>query len=153
PSHEKAPRISHSQDSLQPDAHRVSGFCRTRFTATAMALIVAWGTLTSSANAAEGPAPASQQRQVLAGVHTDAVAVFAEGGGLVLETMADLDGEFGARLNPATTAFNVEESRRTTIPDLPAFAFLGTAGSDVWIGPESNPGGTALWPGFSSEEV
>jgi surface-anchored protein len=105
------------------------------------------------AQAASGPAPASQLRQVLAGVHTDAVAVFAESNTIALNTKADVNGNFDVRLNPNLTAFNLEEVTHTTVRSLPAFAFLGTAGSDVWVAPESNPGGTVLWPGFSTEDV
>ncbi|MBK7999421.1 MAG: choice-of-anchor M domain-containing protein [Verrucomicrobia bacterium] len=103
--------------------------------------------------AADGPAPVSQARRVVSGVHADAISFFAENGGLVLGTKADVDGGLGVRLDPQLTSYNVEESTRTTVPAAPSYDFLGLAGSDVWIAPETNPGGTALWPGFSTEGV
>jgi surface-anchored protein len=103
--------------------------------------------------AADGPAPVSQARRVVSGVHADAISVFAENGGLTLATKADVDGNLGVRLDPNLTLFNVEESTRTTVPAAPSYDFLGVAGSDVWLAPETNPGGTALWPGFSTEGV
>lgn len=109
-----------------------------------------WITL---AQAASGPAPVSQSRRVLSGIHTDAISVFVEGGSLVLGTKADVDEEHGVPLDPDLTIFNVEEATRMAIPDLPSFAFLGGAGSDVWLAPETNPEGAVLWPGFNTEDV
>jgi surface-anchored protein len=111
------------------------------------------GVFQSPAFAAEGPAPASEGRRVIAGVHADVISVFAENDGLVLGARADVDGGLGVRLEPNLTTFNVEESRRTTVSSSPGLAFLGTPGSDVWIAPESNPISGALWPGFSTEGV
>lgn len=116
-------------------------------------MILSGGALTPSAEAASGPAPASQQRRVVSGVHADAISVFAENGGLALGSKADVDGKLGVRLDPNLTTFNVEQSRKTTIPNAPSYAFLGPPGSEVWIAPESNPGGAGLWPGFSTEGV
>ncbi|MGE3310056.1 MAG: choice-of-anchor M domain-containing protein [Limisphaerales bacterium] len=107
----------------------------------------------SPAQAATGAAPASQQRRVVSGVHADAISVSYENGRLVLGSKADVDGNLGVRLDPNLTAFNVEQSRKATIPNGPSYAFLGTPGSDVWIAPEPNPGAGALWPGFSTEGV
>ncbi len=109
--------------------------------------------LHSSAVAADGPAPSSQERRVVSGVHADAISVFSENGGLVLGTKADVDGGLGVRLNPVLIAYNVEESRKTTVPNLPSYAFLGTTGGEVWIAPEANPNEPVLWPGFSTEDV
>lgn len=109
--------------------------------------------LVQMASAATGPAPASQHRQVLSGLHTDAVSVFAEAGALTLGTKADIGGSFGVRLDPDLTLFNIEQAAHTTVPANPEYAFLGTAGSEVWIAPEGNPGGAMLWPGFNTEGV
>lgn len=107
----------------------------------------------SPAQAATGAAPPSQQRRVVSGVHADAISVSYENGRLVLGSKADVDGNLGVRLDPNLTTYNVEPSRKTTIPTAPSYGFLGTPGSEVWIAPESNPGGAALWPGFSTEGV
>ncbi|NHC14775.1 choice-of-anchor M domain-containing protein, partial [Motilibacter deserti] len=109
--------------------------------------------LPATASAAEAAPPESQAKRVLSKVHTDAIAVFSETGQLVLGTKADVDGVFGKRLDPASTIFNVEEETRLQVPDNAQYAFLGAAGSDVWIAPETNPGGTVLWPGFNTEAV
>ena len=53
---------------------------------------------------ADGPAPSSQERRGVSGVHADAISVFSENGGLVLGTKADVDGGLGVRLNPVLTA-------------------------------------------------
>lgn len=96
---------------------------------------------------------ASVERRLLAGVHTDAIAVFAEEDGLVLGTKADIDGQLGVRLDPDEILFNVEEITRSTVSSQPEYAFLGAAGSDVWIAPQTNPEGAVLWPGVSTEGV
>jgi surface-anchored protein len=107
----------------------------------------------ATAHAAEAAPPESKTKRVLSKVHTDAVSVFAEGDGLVLGTKADVDGALGKRLDPASVIFNVEEEARLQVPDSAQYAFLGAAGSDVWIAPETNPGGALLWPGFNTEAV
>lgn len=114
--------------------------------------VFGWGG-PSSARAATGAAPPSQQRRVVSGVHADAIFVSYENGRLLLGSKADLDGNLGVGLDPSLTLFNVEQSRKTTIPNSLSYAFLGSPGSEVWIAPESNPGGTALWPGFSTEGI
>lgn len=119
------------------------------FVACVLAMLV-WP---ATANAASGAAPTSQKRRVISKTHTDAIAVFAENGGLTLATKADVDGTLGVRLDPNLIAFNVEEITRTKVPAAASYAFLGVAGSDIWLAPESNPGGTRLWPGFSTEGV
>ncbi|MCW5560010.1 MAG: choice-of-anchor M domain-containing protein, partial [Verrucomicrobiae bacterium] len=84
--------------------------------------------------------------------HTDAISVFAENGGLVLGSKADVDGQTGLRLDPNLTLFNVEEATRTTVPNLPSVSFLGPVGSDVWLAPEVQAPGK-IWPGFSTEGI
>jgi surface-anchored protein len=117
------------------------------------ALLIASLHIPPSAHAADGPAPASQQRRVLSRVHADAISLLAENGGLTLGSRAEIDGNLGVRLDPDLMTFNVEEAARTTVPNLPSFSFLGAPGSDVWLAPETNPAGALLWPGFSTEGV
>ncbi|HYF37798.1 MAG TPA: choice-of-anchor M domain-containing protein, partial [Prosthecobacter sp.] len=92
-------------------------------------------------------------RRIIAGVHADAIAIFEDDGALTLEAMADIDGESEVRLDPDEMIFNVEEATRTMVSSAPEYAFLGAAGSHVWIAPEQNPGAAILWPGISTEEV
>lgn len=93
------------------------------------------------------------ERQVIAGVHADAIAVFGEAGALTLETMAENESGAEVRLDPNEVVFHVEESTRGTVSYDPAYAFLGAAGSSVWTAPQDNPGDGILWPGFSTEGV
>lgn len=92
-------------------------------------------------------------RRIIAGVHADAISVFEDEGQLSLESMADIDGEHEMRLSPDEVIFHVEEATRTTVPTGAEYAFLGTAGSDMWLAPEANPFGAVLWPGFNTENV
>lgn len=116
------------------------------------ACFAALASLAVPATALAAP-PESKERRVLSKIHTDAVAVFQELGELELGTRADLGDEHGVRLDPGLTLFNVEDAARLTIPDLPEYGFLGAPGESSWIAPQTNPGGTLLWPGFSTEGV
>lgn len=93
------------------------------------------------------------QRRIIGGVHADAIAVFGEEGGLILGAMADVDGQSEVRLDPDEVTFHVEEATRTVVPAGAEYAFLGTAGADVWIAPQDQPAGAVLWPGVSTEGV
>ena len=48
--------------------------------------------------------------------------------------------------------FLVKKAARTTVPDNPAFGFLGTAGKPVWILPEIQ-NEELIWPGLAAEEI
>jgi surface-anchored protein len=105
---------------------------------------------TAAAYAADGPAPAPQERQVLQKVHTDAISTFIDDGVFALATKADL-AENGTRLDPANTVFHLDNDSLKTLPE--GKEYVAPAGTQVWIAPESNPLGAELWPGFSTESV
>jgi surface-anchored protein len=129
------------------DSHRV----RRLVPLTVLALLVGLLGLAPSAGAAPGPAPAPVTRTVLAKVHTDAISTFLDAGNeFVLGSRADAP-ESGTRYDPAQAWFHVDDASRTVVPT--GFEFIGPAGSEAWIAPESNPGGQQLWPGFSTEGV
>lgn len=118
---------------------------------TGLALLAGSLLVPTAAHAAEGAPPESGTRQAIAGVHTDAVSTFFDDGKLVLGTKADLD-RLGQRLDPASSFVNIEEAARTTVPPVPAYAFLGEPGADLWLASEVQQQGV-VWPGFSTESV
>lgn len=130
---------------------------RTRQGATAAGLVALLGSLLvpGAAHALEGSAPPSAERRVLSDVHTDAVSTFLDDGRLALATKADVPEGNGTRLDPAHLVFNVGDSSRSTVPA--GYDFIGPAGSDYWLAPETNPSSSGqqdrLWPGFSTESV
>jgi surface-anchored protein len=105
----------------------------------------------TTAHAAEGAAPVSKTRQVISNVHADFISPFLDDGILTLGTKADIGG-LGQRFDPEETVLNVEEASKIQIPDIPAYSFLGPAGSDTWIAPEVQQQGV-VWPGFSTESI
>ncbi|MFW6774249.1 choice-of-anchor M domain-containing protein [Nocardioides sp. CPCC 205120] len=103
------------------------------------------------AGAAEGPAPAPREHRVLQDVHTDAVSTFLDAGAFALGSKADVPEGNGTRLDPDTTWFHVDDDSVMTVPA--GYEFVAPAGTQVWIAPESNPGPSQLWPGFSTESI
>ncbi|MBE2315642.1 choice-of-anchor M domain-containing protein [Solirubrobacter sp. CPCC 204708] len=98
-----------------------------------------------------GPAPAPKEYRVLQKLHTDAISTFLDNGVFALGSKADVFEGLGTRLDPDKLWFHVDDASKLSVPG--GWDFLGPAGSDVWIAPQSNPGGTQLWPGFSTESV
>lgn len=102
--------------------------------------------LTAPASAAPAPAAAPL---VLSSGHVDAVDVEYEDGELAL---AVHDDATDAAYAPSDVVLRVRNLARTTVPDDPAYAFLGTPGAPVWVLPEiQNP--DLLWAGLSTEEL
>ncbi|MFK4087064.1 TIGR03773 family transporter-associated surface protein [Kribbella sp. NPDC020789] len=106
----------------------------------ALCLLVPW-------TAGASPAP-----EVLRAVHTDALHTTYDGSALKLATRIGT-GTY-READPAGLIFNLEDrgSARVELPDLPAFAFLGTPGSSVWIAPESQDP-ELIWPGWDTETI
>ncbi|MDA0173627.1 choice-of-anchor M domain-containing protein [Solirubrobacter taibaiensis] len=98
-----------------------------------------------------GPAPAPREYRVLQKLHTDAIATFIDAGAFRLGTKADVPEGLGTRLDPETLWFHLDDASKLTVPA--GWDFLAPAGTEVWIAPQSNPSGTQLWPGFSTESV
>lgn len=88
---------------------------------------------------------------VLSQGHIDAVDVHYEDGGLHLH-IHDETVDPAVERDPADVVLRVLPGAETTVPDDPAYGFLGAPGAPVWILPETqNP--ELLWPGLSTEEL
>ncbi len=85
---------------------------------------------------------------VLSKGHTDAVDVHYANGALSLRVKDDTVSPAVVR-DPADVTFQVLPAAETTVPDLPAFAFLGAPGRAIWMLPQvQDPG--LLWPGWNT---
>ncbi|MBB5788817.1 choice-of-anchor M domain-containing protein [Jiangella mangrovi] len=120
----------------------------------ALTLVAALGAVAAllpsgAATAAPGPAPESSTRTVLTDTHVDVLSVGVAAGQLTLHSKADLE-RAGTRFYPDDVIVNVEDAARTTVPDDPAYAFLGAAGAEAWIAPETRREGV-VWPGLDTE--
>ncbi|MEV0902806.1 choice-of-anchor M domain-containing protein [Actinoplanes sp. NPDC049802] len=96
-----------------------------------------------------GAAPArAADPVVLSRGHTDAVDVHYENGALTLKVKDDTVSPAVVR-DPADVTFQVLPAAETVVPDLPAFSFLGTPGSKIWMLPQvQDP--ALLWPGWNT---
>ena len=83
--------------------------------------------------------------------HVDAVDVHYEDGGLDLHVHDDTVDPSVER-DPADVVLRVLPGARTTVPDDPAYRFLGTSGAPVWVLPQTQDL-ELLWPGLSTEEL
>ena len=96
-----------------------------------------------------GAAPAlAADTAVLSKGHTDAVDVHYEGGALKLKVKDDTVSPAVVR-DPGDVTFQVLPTAETTVPDLPAFAFLGAPGSKIWMLPQVQDA-ALLWPGWNT---
>ncbi|HZX03514.1 choice-of-anchor M domain-containing protein [Kribbella sp.] len=95
-------------------------------------------------------APAQAATTISAG-HVDAIDVGWTGSALTLDL---LDGTVtpAVQRDPADVVLNAVSASKTTVPSNSAYAFLGTAGSPVWILPQTQVSGI-VWPGFDTEGV
>ncbi|TDB92862.1 hypothetical protein E1091_12490 [Micromonospora fluostatini] len=98
------------------------------------------------------PATASAaDRVVLSKGHTDAVDVHYTDGKLILKVHDDTVSPAVTR-DPADVTFQVLPQAATPVPNDPRFAFLGPAGSQVWLLPMTqNP--DLLWPGWNTTRL
>ncbi|MFC8848013.1 MULTISPECIES: choice-of-anchor M domain-containing protein [unclassified Micromonospora] len=95
------------------------------------------------------PATASAaERPVLSKGHTDAVDVRYTDGKLSLKVHDDTVSPSVIR-DPADVTFQVLPQAETPVPDDPRFAFLGTAGSRIWLLPMTQDP-DLLWPGWNT---
>ncbi|WBQ06792.1 choice-of-anchor M domain-containing protein [Kribbella sp. CA-293567] len=83
--------------------------------------------------------------------HVDALDVDWTGSALTLDLR---DGTVTPNVdrNPADVVLNAVPASRTTVPSGASYAFLGTAGSPVWILPQTQVS-SIVWPGFNTEGV
>lgn len=109
------------------------------------------------AGQSDKPAPDSRDKRIIGAVHTDAVSAYLDAGKLVLETKADIDVtgdgviDLGSRLTTRELLFHLSDQGKITVPDLPAYSFLGQPGSTIWMAPQTQ-NHQIIWPGFSTED-
>ena len=112
-----------------------------------VASAIAGLTLATAALFHASPAQAADT-VVLSKGHADAIDVHYEGGALKLKVKDDTVSPAVVR-DPADVTFQVLPAAETTVPDLPAFAFLGQPGSRIWMLPQvQDP--NLLWPGWNT---
>jgi surface-anchored protein len=81
--------------------------------------------------------------------HVDVFGVAYEDGELHLHVHAE---DAGGEYQPHEVNLLVKREARTTVPDDPAYSFLGTPGSPVWVLPEvEDP--DLLFAGLATEEI
>lgn len=95
-------------------------------------------------------APA-QAAVVISSGHVDVVDIEYENSELDL-ILHDESVEPPVERDPADVVLEALPGAKTTVPDDPQYAFLGSAGSDVWILPQTQDP-ALLWAGFSAEEL
>jgi surface-anchored protein len=83
--------------------------------------------------------------------HVDAVDIHYEDGALELHVHDDTVDPPVER-DPADVVLRALPESETTVPDDPAYAFLGGAGAPVWVLPQSGDP-ALLFPGLSTEEL
>ncbi|GIJ76491.1 surface-anchored protein [Micromonospora phaseoli] len=94
------------------------------------------------------PAAAAAEKVVLSKGHTDAVDVHYADGQLSLKVHDDTVSPSVTR-DPADVIFQVLPEAAMPVPDDPRFAFLGPAGSQVWLLPLTQ-NQNLLWPGWNT---
>ncbi|WP_422771448.1 choice-of-anchor M domain-containing protein [Plantactinospora sp. WMMC1484] len=120
-----------------------------RLRARGRPLVVAVALLTGLAGLSVGAQPAAAaERVVLSKGHTDAVDVHLEDGVLSLQVHDDTVEPAVSR-DPADVIFHALPASAAAVPDHPDYAFLGPAGSTIWLLPQiQNP--DLLWPGWNT---
>lgn len=83
--------------------------------------------------------------------HVDAVDVDWTGSALTLD-LRDATVTPAVDRAPADVVLNAVSASKTTVPSGSAYSFLGTAGSAVWIVPQTQAS-NIVWPGFNTEGV
>lgn len=110
--------------------------------ALAGAVVIAGGALLAPT------AASAAEKVVLAKGHTDAIDVHYEGGALTLKVHDDTVSPSVTR-DPADVTFQVLPQAAMTVPNDSRFAFLGPAGSQIWLLPLTQ-NQDLLWPGWNT---
>ncbi|MFU8849511.1 choice-of-anchor M domain-containing protein [Micromonospora sp. SL1-18] len=98
------------------------------------------------------PGPASAQQSVVLSVgHVDAADVQYADGQLALKVNDDTAKPAVSR-NPRDVVFQVLPQAAVEVPDMPEYAFLGPAGSTVWLLPMTQDP-NLLWPGWNTTRL
>jgi putative ABC transporter-associated repeat protein len=92
--------------------------------------------------------------------HADAPVVIADGhvdlgprlvdGRWVLQ-LRDDTGDGPVWREPADVVLQVADAAKTTVPDDPAYAFLGSPGGDIWVLPQVQDQ-KVVWPGWNTQD-
>jgi surface-anchored protein len=98
---------------------------------------------------AEEISPSSAGIAVLDEGHVDVIGVAYEDGELELHVH---DEENDAEYEPGEVLLVVNPGAKTTVPNDPAYSFLGSPGAKVWILPDTEVDGL-LFAGWATEEV
>ena len=113
------------------------------------------GAVVASASTAQA-APlitSGEQTVTLNEEHVDLVSVRYAAGKLQLKTRADLkNGEIGKILEPANIVVQLNSKTKSTVPNNPAYLFLGEAGDPVWLIPQAFRTGV-VWAGWETESL
>jgi surface-anchored protein len=115
-----------------------------RLTRALAALLVGALAALPVARAAHAAAPV-----VVADGHVDLGPRLVDGE-WVVQLRDDTAGEPVWR-DPADVVLQVADAARNTVPDDPAYAFLGAPGSDIWVLPQVQAQGV-VWPGWNTQE-
>lgn len=97
----------------------------------------------------------STSAYVIDNIHTDALAPYIFDGELKLGATYD-SYETGSlqkiQADPEQLIFQINNAAQTRVPAQAEYAFLGAAGSTVWIAPQTR-NSKIIWPGFSTENA
>jgi surface-anchored protein len=107
------------------------------------------------------PLAAAMLIGVAAGPATAATTITLDSGHVDVIGIAFEDNQFDVHVHdegtdteyaPSQVRIAVKPEARTEVPNDPAYAFLGAAGSPVWVLPQvEDP--QLLWPGIATEEI
>ncbi|MEV2237107.1 choice-of-anchor M domain-containing protein [Micromonospora sp. NPDC049891] len=106
------------------------------------------GAVIAAGTVLAAPAASAAEKVVLSKGHTDAIDVHYDGGALSLKVHDDTVSPAVTR-NPADVIFQVLPEAAMPVPDDPRFAFLGAAGSQIWLLPMTQ-NQNLLWPGWNT---
>lgn len=98
------------------------------------------------------PAFANDHKQILAGIHTDAIAADINGDELELFTYADLPGARHTKLDSSNVIFHLPTNDKTQVKVPKGFEFIAAEGTQVWFAPQTQHPGV-LWPGWNTEDI
>ncbi|WP_232519975.1 TIGR03773 family transporter-associated surface protein [Actinosynnema pretiosum] len=125
-----------------------------RLSAAATAVAVVAAAVLAGAPAAQAQAQEQAQAQdgervVIADGHVDLGPRVVNGKWVV--QLRDDSGAEPVWREPGDVVLHVPDSVRTAVPDDPAYAFLGAAGSQVWVLPQAQGDGV-VWPGWNTQD-
>ena len=104
--------------------------------------------VTAPASAADLPL---SERHVMSVGHADVINVRPEDGRLLVDVTDD-SGDEPVQRRPGDVLLHAKPESQLTVPDDPAYAFLGAPDDPVWIMPEVQDNGL-LWPGWNTMAV